>query len=341
MEEIIDKEPIFIGSHIDSVINAGIYDGCYGVIAGLEVIQTLKEVGYKPCRPIVLSFYTNEEGVRYQPDMLGSLVYAKGLDIEKALSIVGVDGTVLGEELKRIGYCGEYEPGFMKPKAYIELHVEQGPILDKIGIPIGAVENLQGISWQKITIVGNANHAGTTPMYLRKDAGYVAAAINIFLHDLCTKTKNSVGTIGTISYEPNIVNVIPSKAEFTVDLRNPSSELLNQLEDDLDKFLEKIGKEKEVVITKERLVRFEPVVFDEEIVKIIEKSSKNRGLETRRMTSGAGHDAQMISRICPTAMIFVPSINGISHNPKESTNEKDLENGANILLDVLLELTSN
>lgn len=334
------EKPIFVGSHIDSVINAGIYDGCYGVLAGLEVMKVLKEKGYIPKRPIISCFFTNEEGVRYQPDMMGSLVYAGGLNVEEALNSVGIDNSILGEELKRIGYFGKNEPGFIQPEAFIELHIEQGPILDQQKIPVGAVENLQGISWQKIIIEGVANHAGTTPMYLRKDAGYAAAAVNVFLHDLCVKTEKSVCTIGTISYEPNAVNVIPSKAIFTVDLRNPDSKVFKYLEDELDKFLEKIAEEIGVKISKERLVRFEPVIFDENIVKIVEKSAKNRNIVTRRITSGAGQDAQMMARICPTAMIFVPSVEGISHNPKEFTKEIDLENGANILLDVLMELSS-
>ena len=339
-EENRKEKPIFVGSHIDSVINAGIYDGCYGVLAGLEVMKVLKENGYVPNRPIVSCFFTNEEGVRYQPDMMGSLVYAGGLDVEEALNSVGIDNSILGEELKRIGYYGNNEPGFIQPEAFIELHIEQGPILDQQKIPVGAVENLQGISWQKITIEGVANHAGTTPMYLRKDAGYAAAAVNVFLHDLCVKTEKSVCTIGTISYEPNAVNVIPSKAVFTVDLRNPDSKVFKYLEDELDKYLEKISEEIGVKILKERLVRFEPVIFDENIVKLIEKSAGNRNITTRRITSGAGQDAQMMARICPTAMIFVPSVEGISHNPKEFTKETDLENGANILLDVLIELSS-
>ncbi|HEY4533885.1 MAG TPA: Zn-dependent hydrolase [Fusobacterium sp.] len=339
-EENQNKKPVFIGSHIDSVINAGIYDGCYGVLSGIEVIQTLKENEYKAKRPIVVSFYTNEEGVRYQPDMMGSLVYAGGLDVETALKSVGTDGSILREELKKIGYYGENEPGFIQPHSYIELHVEQGPILDQMKIPVGAVENLQGISWQKITVEGVANHAGTTPMYLRKDAGYVAAAVNVFLHDMCIEVPNSVATVGTISYEPNAVNVIPSKAIFTVDLRNPDSKVFKELENRLDEFLNKISMEVGSLIHKERLVRFEPVTFNQGIVEIIEKSAKNRDIVTKRMTSGAGHDAQMMSRICPTAMIFVPSLNGISHNPKEFTEESDLENGANILLDVVVDLSS-
>lgn len=174
------QAPVLIGSHIDTVINAGVYDGCYGVLAGLEVIRTLREAEFIPSRPIAVAAFTNEEGVRYAPDMMGSLVYAGGLPVEEALASVGTDGSVLGEELARIGYAGTEEPGFMMPHAYVELHIEQGPVLESMDIPIGAVENLQGISWQRITIEGVANHAGTTPMSMRKDAGYVAARVITF-----------------------------------------------------------------------------------------------------------------------------------------------------------------
>ena len=162
------RTPVLIGSHIDTVIDAGIYDGCYGVLAGLEVIETLKAAGFAPARPIAVAAFTNEEGVRYAPDMMGSLVYAGGLPVEAALATVGTDGAVLGAELARIGYAGAQEPGFLKPHAYVELHVEQGPVLEREGVPIGAVENLQGISWQRVTIDGVANHAGTTPMSMRQ-----------------------------------------------------------------------------------------------------------------------------------------------------------------------------
>lgn len=336
-----DKNPILTGSHIDTVINAGIYDGCYGVIGALEVIETLKENNYIPNRPIGIGVFTNEEGVRFQPDMMGSLVYAEGLDLEEALNSKSSEGATLKDELKNIEYYGEYEPGFIKPEGFIELHIEQGPILDKEGYSIGAVENLQGISWQKITIDGVANHAGTTPMYLRKDAGYCAAKIQVFLNEKTTKEKTSVSTIGTIEYLPNAINVIPSKAVFTVDLRDPNSNKLKALEEDLDNFINKLESEVGVKISKERLARFEPVLFDEKIVSLVENSAKNRDINYKKITSGAGQDAQMIARICPTAMIFIPSKDGISHNPKEFSKEIDLINGANILLDVIKDMSSN
>lgn len=335
-----DEEPVMVGSHIDTVINAGIYDGCYGVISGVEVIQTLIEAGFQPARPIVVAAFTNEEGIRYQPDMMGSLVYAGGLSVEEALATVGTDGSILGEELERIGYAGEAEPGFMKPSAYVELHVEQGPVLASLEIPIGAVENLQGISWQRLTIEGVANHAGTTPISMRKDAGLAAARIITFLRALADSSgESTVATVGTIEFEPNAINVIPSRAVLTVDLRDADEEKLRQAEKRLTEYLEELEDTAGVTIAAERLVRFAPVSFDENIVGMIEAAAEKRGLPARRMTSGAGHDAQMMARICPAAMIFVPSVAGISHNPQEYTREADLIAGANVLLDVVVALS--
>ena len=334
------KEAVMVGSHIDTVIDAGIYDGAYGVSSGIEVAKTLKEEGFKPSRPIVVGVFTNEEGVRYQPDMMGSLVFTGGLSVEEALVAVGTDRTVIGEELERIGYAGEAEPGFIKPHAYVELHVEQGPVLANLNIPIGAVENLQGISWQRVTVEGVANHAGTTPTSMRKDAGLAAAKIITFLRELAENSGGStVATVGTIEFKPNAINVIPSQATLTIDLREPNEEKLKKAEQAIEEYLKELERTDGVAITAERLARFEPVVFDENIVKLIEEAAKKRGLQTRRMTSGAGHDAQMMARICPTAMIFVPSVDGISHSPKEFTRDSDLIAGANVLLDVVIELS--
>lgn len=336
-----DAAPLMLGSHIDTVINAGIYDGCYGVLGGLEVIQTLREAGFAPSRPVMVAAFTNEEGVRFAPDMMGSLVYAGGLGVEEALSTVGTDGIRLGDELERIGYLGPASPGFVRPAAYIELHVEQGPVLEREGVPIGAVENLQGISWQRIVIEGDANHAGTTPISMRKDAGLAAARVVAFLRDRAKASNTpTVATVGCMSFEPNAINVIPSRATFTVDLRDPDEGRLQEEERALADFLEKVGLEEQVAISIERLARFEPVQFDPSIVELIEQSASNRGLRSKRMTSGAGHDAQMIARIAPTAMIFVPSELGISHNPKEYTAEADLVAGAHVLLDVARSMLS-
>lgn len=334
-----DRQPLMLGSHIDTVINAGIYDGCYGVLSGLEVIQTLKGEGFHPSRPLVVAAFTNEEGVRYAPDMMGSLVYVGGLDADLALSTVGIDGTVLGRELERIGYAGAHPPGFMTPHAYIELHIEQGPVLEREGISVGAVETLQGISWQKVTIDGDANHAGTTPISMRRDAGYAAARVITFLRDRAKASNTpTVATVGCIAFEPNAINVIPSRASFTVDLRDPDEGRLREEEAALAAFLQAVSAEEQVSVSVERLARFEPVTFDHKIVDLVEQAARERGLACRKMTSGAGHDAQMIARIAPTAMIFVPSVGGISHNPREYTADEDLIAGANILLDVVRRL---
>ncbi|KKZ89678.1 Zn-dependent hydrolase [Rhizobium phaseoli] len=332
---VSNEAPLMLGSHIDTVINAGIYDGCYGVLSGLEVIETLVSAGFQPSRPIVVAAFTNEEGVRYAPDMMGSLVYAGGLDVDTALATVGTDGTKLGEELRRIGYDGEHQPGFIRPHAYIELHIEQGPVLEREGIQIGAVENLQGISWQRVTISGDANHAGTTPISMRRDAGHAAALVITFLRERARNSNTpTVATVGCMTFEPNAINVIPSRTTFTVDLRDPDEERLRQEEAALEAYLAQLAKEEGVSFEVERLARFQPVAFDGRIVDLIAKAAARRGHTVRRMTSGAGHDAQMIARIAPAAMIFVPSLGGISHNPKEKTPDEDLVAGANMLLDV-------
>ncbi|MFF0952083.1 Zn-dependent hydrolase [Rhizobium leguminosarum] len=336
-----DCRPLMLGSHIDTVINAGIYDGCYGVVAGLEVIQALKAANFRPIRPIAVAAFTNEEGVRFAPDMMGSLVYARGLDVDAALSTVGTDGAILGEELKRIGYAGAEAPGFLKPFAYVELHIEQGPVLEREGIALGAVENLQGISWQRITVEGTANHAGTTPINMRSDAGYGAARIIAYLRERARSSATpTVATVGCLDLEPNAINVIPSRATLTVDLRDPFEHRLREESKALGAFLEMLAREEQLLISAEELAQSSPVAFNQEIVQMIEGAAEKRGLTCRRMTSGAGHDAQMIAPIAPTAMIFVPSCGGISHNPAEYTSKADLIAGANVLMDVVRHISS-
>ena len=338
-EENRSRKPVMTGSHIDTVINAGQYDGCYGVLAGIEVLQSLREAGAKTERPLVVGVFTNEEGVRYSPDMMGSLVYAGGLSAEEACASVGIDGTILGEELARIGYAGTAEPGFLQPCAFVELHIEQGPILDAEGWDIGAVENLQGISWQQITIEGAQNHAGTTPISYRHDAGVAAAKVITFMRERCLQSNGkTVSTTGCISFQPNAINVIPSRAVFTVDVRNPDEAALQAEEKALADYLAELEKTDGVTVTAERLSRFLPVQFDEGIVRLVEKYAKQHALKCRRITSGAGQDAQNMALLCPTAMIFAPSVNGISHNPREYTRDDDLLRCADVLLDVLSEL---
>lgn len=330
-------QPLMMGSHIDTVRNAGALDGCYGVLAGLAVVRAYRQAGLRSARAIVVAAFTNEEGVRYQPDMMGSLVYAGGMDVQAALNTVGTDGTRLGDELARIGYAGDMAPGAIVPREYIELHIEQGPVLEAEGKLIGVVESLQGISWQKVTITGVANHAGTTPTRLRHDAGYAAAACVAFLREqvVGAAPETTLATVGSLRLEPDLINVIPRKATFTVDLRDPGEQRLQTAESRLADFLVTVAGREGVTVETEQLVRFEPVVFDAALADRIQAAAQRRGLPHRRMTSGAGHDAQMLARIASSAMIFVPSRGGISHNPREHTDDDQLALGAQVLLEVV------
>ena len=334
--------PVMTGSHIDTVGNGGRYDGIYGVIAGLEVLQSLRDADQVTERPLAVTVFTNEEGVRFQPDMMGSLVYSGGLTVEAALNAQATDGARVGDELKRIGYAGKERCGEPVPQAFIELHIEQGPILDMEGGLLGAVENLQGISWQEVTIGGVSNHAGTTPMRLRHDAGYCAARIGVFVRDLAKRMGESqVGTVGSVRLTPNLINVIPNRAVVSVDLRNTDDALLQAAERELTAFLDMLAQQEGVTIETRSLVRTEPVVFDSTVLRAIEGVAAELKLPIRRMTSGAGHDAQMMARICPTAMIFVPSVGGISHNPREFTERRHLQIGADALLHTMLRLAES
>lgn len=328
---------LMIGSHIDTVINAGPFDGVYGVLSGLAVIRAFRVAGVRPSRPIIVAAFTNEEGVRFQPDMLGSLFFTGGISLDQALAVKGVDGAILEDELRKIGYAGENEYIRILPAEYLELHVEQGPVLDRKQIDIGVVENLQGISWRKIEICGTANHAGTTPLSMRRDAGYAAARIIVFLREYAKRFEDLRTTVGTLHFLPDLINVIPSKAVLTVDMRHPNSDVLVEGEKQFLTFLDILREEEGVEISVEPLARFEPVRFDEELAGTIECAAKKRGLSALRITSGAGHDAQMLARVCKAAMIFVPSKDGLSHNPAEYTSDDQLLEGARILLDVVAE----
>ena len=329
---------LMIGSHIDTVTEAGPLDGVYGVLSGLAVARAFRVAGLRPRRTLMVAAFTNEEGVRFQPDMLGSLCFAGGIAQSDALASRGTDGALLGEELRRIGYDGKADRMSLLPKEYLELHVEQGPVLDKERVDIGVVENLQGISWKRVTINGTANHAGTTPMSMRSDAGYASARAIVFLRELAVASGGTRTTVGSVFFSPGAINVIPSRSEFTVDMRDPDGERLAAGERRFLDFLNDLKVEEGVSISVDTMARFEPVSFDRGLADLIEAAALGRGLSTLRMTSGAGHDAQMLARVCRTAMIFVPSRDGISHSPTEFTPDDQLLKGANVLLDVAIEL---
>ena len=330
-------KPVMTGSHIDTVRTGGKYDGNYGVLAGLEVIQTCQEQGVTPLHPLAVAFFTNEEGARFAPDMFGSIVYVGGMSVEEALDTVGIDGARMGDELERIGYNGATPCPGVTPHAFVELHIEQGPVLEQTGITIGAVTGVQGISWQEVTIEGQSNHAGTTPMNMRRDPAYVAANIAVFLRDLASRYGgHQVCTVGKIDLHPNLINVVPQRAVLTLDVRNTDEQKLQAAEAEIVAHLEILAKQEDVVITSRVLARFEPVVFDPQVVELVEDIATQQRNTVSRLPSGAGHDAQMLARICPAAMIFVPSVNGISHNPAEFTSPEELEAGANVLLHTMI-----
>ncbi len=336
-----DATAVMTGSHIDTVRTGGRFDGNLGVLAGLEVVETLEKFDVVTERPFVVAFFTDEEGARFPPDMLGSLVYAGGMPLEVALDARAFDdGARLGDELDRIGYSGLLPcPTAHPPHRFVELHIEQGPVLEAEDVTIGVVEGVQGISWTELAITGQSAHAGTTPMGLRRDPAYVAAAIAVHVRDLTRIIGGAqVGTVGRIEVRPNLVNVVPASATITVDLRNTDDGILQEAERSLFEFVDDIAVREGVTIERTTLARFEPVVFDAEMVDLVEATATRLGHSSRRMPSGAGHDAQMLARLCPTSMIFTKSVAGLSHNIAEFTEPGDIEAGANVLLQVIVDL---
>ena len=334
-------QAVMSGSHIDTVRTGGRFDGCYGVLAALEVIETCKNANVLPPRPLAVGIFTDEEGARFAPDMLGSLVYVGGMSTEQALNVVAIDGAKLGDELVRIGYAGPAPCPGVVPHAFVELHIEQGPMLEANQVRIGAVTSVQGISWQEVIVLGQSNHAGTTPMSLRHDPAYVAAEITVFLRNLAKDLGgDQVCTVGKIDLHPNLTNVVPARATLTLDVRNTDEKILQIAESKIKDFLAQIAVSEGVEIKTRQLARFEPVIFDDRVIDLVESIAKEQNNSVQRMPSGAGHDAQMLARVCPAGMIFVPSVEGISHNAAEFTDEADLNAGANILLHTMLALTT-
>jgi beta-ureidopropionase / N-carbamoyl-L-amino-acid hydrolase len=333
--------PVVMGSHIDTVRTGGRYDGNLGVLAGLEVVAALDDAAVQTAHPVAVAFFTNEEGARFAPDMMGSAVNQGALRLETALSTVGIDGATVGDELRRIGYAGQAPLG-LSAAAYLELHIEQGPVLERAGVAIGAVEGVQGISWTEVSFEGTSNHAGTTPMSMRHDAGYAAGEVACFVRGLANRLGgDQVGTVGALTLSPNLVNVIADRALMTVDLRNTDERILREAESELFAFLEQLAEREGILVRHRSLARFAPVRFDAGMVDLVEAEARALGHTVRRMPSGAGHDAQMFAPSCPTAMIFVPSAGGISHNVKEHTAPEQLHAGAEVLLRCVLRRASS
>ncbi|PAS96247.1 MAG: Zn-dependent hydrolase [Candidatus Dactylopiibacterium carminicum] len=334
-----DRPPVMMGSHIDTVRTGGLYDGNYGVLAGLEVIATLRDAGLRTRRPLAVAFFTNEEGARFQPNMMGSLVYVGGLPLADALTTHGIDGPTVGAELARIGYAGAAPVGAPQVDSYVELHIEQGLVLEQQGRQIGIVEGVQGISWTEFTLEGTSNHAGTTPMAMRHDAGLVASRIAVFARELALRLGGrQLATVGLMEMRPGLVNVVPNEVLFTVDLRNTDEAVLQQAEAELLAFAAQAAEAEGVRCRTRPLARFAPVAFDPRVVEEVAAQAGVLGLSTLRMPSGAGHDAQILARVCPAGMIFVPSAGGLSHNVREYTAPQALAQGAQVLLQVVMQL---
>ena len=329
--------PVMTGSHIDTVASGGRYDGNLGVLAGLEVIETLNDSNIITRKPIGVGFFTNEEGSRFAPDMMGSGVHQGAFELKRMLDVLDIDGERVGDELEKIGYAGDTSTGDFRADSFFELHVEQGPILELEDYEIGAVEGVQGISWNEYRIGGTANHAGTTPMRLRHDAGYVAAAISMEVRRLAKEMGgDQIGTVGVTKLNPGLINVIAKEALITIDMRNTDEQKLQEAERSIGSFIEQICKAEGVTYSSRTLARFEPVSFDKQMVSLVSETASALGFRVKSMPSGAGHDAQMFAPNCPTAMIFVPSQNGISHNVAEYTEPKHLQAGADVLLQIML-----
>ena len=333
--------PVMTGSHIDTVASGGRYDGNLGVLAGLEVIATLNDAEITTRKPIGVGFFTNEEGSRFAPDMMGSGVHQGAFELKSMLDVLDNDEARVGDELEKIGYAGETSTGDFRADSFVELHVEQGPILELENYEIGAVEGVQGISWNEYRISGTANHAGTTPMRLRHDAGFVAAAISVETRRLANEMgANQIGTVGVTKLNPGLINVIAKEALITIDLRNTDEQKLQEAEKTMSSFIEQLCKAEGVTFSSRTLARFEPVSFDKEMVSLVAETASTLGFRVKSMPSGAGHDAQMFAPNCPTAMIFVPSRNGISHNVAEFTEPRHLQAGADVLLQIMLQKSS-
>lgn len=342
--KISNQNPVAIGSHLDTVGTGGLFDGSLGVVAGLEVLQTIIESGIKINKPLSVINFTNEEGVRFTPDMMGSYAFAGLGKIEDIWSAKAEENQAINliDELKRTGYLGEVKCGSVNLDSYFELHIEQGPVLEAENIQIGVVEKVQGINWTEYVFKGKANHAGTTPMRMRRDAGYVAASVSKHVRELTREIGGAqVGTVGITEAFPNLINVIPERVRVTVDLRNTDKGQLLKAQRLLDEYVSQVSTEENVAVDRNELVRFDPVNFDPDMVNLIEQKSKALGYSSMRMPSGAGHDAQMMASICSTAMIFIQSKDGISHNIDEFSSDDAIEAGANVLLNAVLEkLTS-
>ncbi|MCH8202843.1 MAG: Zn-dependent hydrolase [Proteobacteria bacterium] len=330
--------PVITGSHLDSQPTGGKFDGAYGVLAGLEVLRTLNDFDYQTERPLEVAVWTNEEGSRFAPGMIASGAFAGVFDLDFALSLKDPEGKSFGDELERIGYAGNSEVTGHDVHAYIEVHIEQGPILEAEDKTIGIVTDAQGQRWYEVVLEGVESHAGPTPMDSRHDAllgaGRVVDLVNRVGLD---HAPLACATVGMLEVYPNSRNVIPGRVFLTVDLRHPDDEVLAQMDRKMRHGAAAIAENIGLACEIEQISYCRPVRFEDSCIKAVRNAAEKCGYSTRDMVSGAGHDACHLAAVAPTSMIFIPCIDGISHNEIEDAKPEWITAGANILLHALLE----
>lgn len=331
--------PVYMGSHLDTQPTGGKYDGVLGVLGALEVVRSMNDLGIQTKHPIVVTNWTNEEGARFAPAMLASGVFAGIHTEDYAKARRDLDGKVFGEELKRIGWEGTEKVGARKMHAMLELHIEQGPILEAEGKDIGVVTHGQGLWWLEITLTGKDAHTGSTPMHMRVNAGLGMARITERVHQIAMAHQpNAVGAVGQVKVFPNSRNVIPGKVIFTVDIRSPEQAKLDAMKAEVMRAAHAVAKELGLGCEIEEVGHFDPVTFDANLVKIVRQSAENLGLSHMDIVSGAGHDACWINRVAPTVMIMCPCVDGLSHNEAESISPEWAAAGTDVLLHSVLEV---
>ena len=330
--------PVYVGSHLDTQPTGGKYDGVLGVLGGLEIVRQLNDLNIKTKHPIVVTNWTNEEGTRFAPAMLASGVFAGIHTLDWAYDREDATGLKLGDELKRIGYCGDENVGARKMHAFFELHIEQGPILEKEGKDIGVVTHGQGLNWLQVTLTGRESHTGSTPMPMRVNAGLGMARITELVNQIAlSHAPNAVGAIGHCEVYPNSRNIIPGKAVFTIDFRHPQKEVIAQMEKQLRNEAKAIADTIGLGMEIQQVGGFDPVEFDEECVSAVRRAAERLGFSHRDLVSGAGHDACWINRVAPTAMIMCPCVDGLSHNEAEEISPEWASAGANVLFHAVVE----
>ncbi|WP_426306533.1 Zn-dependent hydrolase [Acidovorax facilis] len=330
--------PIMTGSHIDTQPTGGKFDGNYGVLAGIEVVRTLNDHGIETEAPIEVAFWTNEEGSRFVPVMMGSGVFAKAFTLEHAYAATDTEGKTVKGELERIGYIGDQEPGDHPIGAYFETHIEQGPVLEDNDKTIGVVSGVLGIRWFDCTVTGMEAHAGPTPMALRKDALLAATRI---MQDVVAAAHrhppHGRGTVGMVQVFPNSRNVIPGRVKFSIDLRNSTDALVDAMAAEVKAFADQVAQEHGVQVHIEMVSSYPAQLFQPECVEAVGRAAAKLGYSHMPAVSGAGHDAVYMAKLAPSGMIFVPCKDGISHNEIEDAKPEHIEAGCNVLLHAMLE----